>query len=207
MGGIGSGRRWHLDARPTTEDFRAIDIRWLNRQGVFDSPGAFSVRWLRREEAVASISVFSVLGRVVLSYWQRDWSEDWKMVSYPVSLDWTDCHLGGKRPWFLCPGERCRRRVAILYFGDFFVCRHCQGLAYPSQREEAYDRAARRADRIREKLDWEPGILNGNGWKPKGMHWHTFRRLSAEHDRHVRRSLAGFGARYGISDKSLMERF
>lgn len=43
----------------------------------------------------------------------------------------------------------------------------------PSERETADDRAARRADRIRKKLGWEPGILNGDGWKPKGMHWNT----------------------------------
>ena len=42
-----------------------------------------------------------------------------------------------------------------------------------SQREPDYDRAARRVDRIRDKLGWEPGILNGKGWKPQGMHWHT----------------------------------
>lgn len=207
MGGIASGRRWRFDARPTTEDFRQIDIRQLNRQGAFDPTGSYSIRWVRLDEIVASITVRTDLDRILLIYWQRARHGDWENVSYPVCLDWTDCHLGGKRPWFLCPGEGCRRRVAFLYFGDFFVCRHCHGLAYPSQREEAYDRAARRADRIREKLDWEPGILNGNGWKPKGMHWQTFRRLSAEHDRHVRRSLAGFGARYGISDESIMQRF
>ena len=40
--------------------------------------------------------------------------------------------------------------------------------------------AARKADRLRDKLGWEPGILNGNGIKPKGMHWRTFERLKAE---------------------------
>ena len=49
--------------------------------------------------------------------------------------------------------------------------------------------------RIREKLRWKPGILNGNGWKPKGMHWNTFERLTAQHDAFVRDSLAGMAAK------------
>jgi len=46
----------------------------------------------------------------------------------------------------------CGKRVAILYGGNTFICRHCRELAYPSQRETDYERAARRTNRIREKL-------------------------------------------------------
>ena len=56
-------------------------------------------------------------------------------------------------------------------------------------------RAARRADRIRSKLGWEPGILNCNGGKPRGMHWNTFERLTAQHDSFVRMSLVGMSSR------------
>ena len=38
------------------------------------------------------------------------------------------------------------------------------------------------------------GILNGNGWKPKGMHWRTFERLRAAHDAAVAEVLAGMYA-------------
>jgi hypothetical protein len=86
----------------------------------------------------------------------------------------------------------CGRRVAILYGGGIFACRHCHQLAYSSQRETFDDRAARRADKIRERLAWEPGILNGRGWKkPKGMHWHTFEKLTAKHEALVQESLTG----------------
>lgn len=44
------------------------------------------------------------------------------------------------------------------------------------------NRATRRADRLRERLGWEPGILNGTGDKPKGMHWRTSERLKASHN-------------------------
>ncbi len=72
-------------------------------------------------------------------------------------------------------------------------------MAYPSQREEAYDRAARRADKIRERLGWEQGILNGKGWdKPKGMHWKTFQRLNIEHDAFGQKSLAGIAMKLNL---------
>jgi hypothetical protein len=99
---------------------------------------------------------------------------------------------GGERAWFLCPAEGCGRRVARLYVGGagIFACRYCYGLAYACQRESADDRGARRADKIRDRLGWEPGILNGPGGKPKGMHWRTFDRLTAQHEAFVGISLA-----------------
>nr|VFK12706.1 MAG: hypothetical protein BECKLPF1236B_GA0070989_103931 [Candidatus Kentron sp. LPFa] len=93
--------------------------------------------------------------------------------------------------------------MAILYGGGIFACRHCYQLAYPSQRETGYDRMARQADRIRDKLGWEPGILNGNGWKPKGMHWNTFERLTAQHDAFVQVSLAGMAAKLNLLGESI----
>ena len=40
--------------------------------------------------------------------------------------------------------------------------------------------------------------MNGNGWKPKGMHWRTFERLQAEHAAHVSAALASMAARLGL---------
>lgn len=70
----------------------------------------------------------------------------------------------------------------MLFGGAVFACRQCHQLAYQSQREGLSDRAARRAERIRKKLDWPAGILNGEFDKPKGMHWRTFHRLCQEQD-------------------------
>ncbi len=95
----------------------------------------------------------------------------------------------------ICPAQGCGRRVAILPGGSIFACRHCYRLAYPSQRENPDDRAARRADKIRARLGWESGIINPDGEKPKGMHWRTLLRLKAEHDRQVAVSLEGMMAR------------
>ena len=97
----------------------------------------------------------------------------------------------------------CGRRVAILYGGKVFACRHCQRLAHDCQRERLDDRAARQADKLRDRLGWIPGALNGGGPKPKWMRWQTFRRLKARHDEQVGRMLAGARARFGVEVDSL----
>jgi len=94
--------------------------------------------------------------------------------------------------------------VAILFGGSIFACRHCHKLAYQCQRETDDDRAMRRAETIRRRLGWEPGILNGEGGKPKGMYWRTFERLKAEHDAFVGVSLAGMAQRLGLMDRQLL---
>lgn len=197
MGGTGSGRRWHYGAKDTTEDSLPLDIRKLRRAGVLIHGRQFGWEWTVNDRPVASIRVRVEAQRVVLLYRYKNRGDEWQDVVQPVYVDHTPCAYGGMRPWWFCP--TCGRRVAILYGpGKFFACRHCYTLAYVSQRETADDRAARRADRIREKLGWEPGILNGKAWKPKGMHWRTFERLTAEHDAFVQISLAGIAQRFGM---------
>jgi hypothetical protein len=203
MGGVGSGRRWHWGAKDTTDDYRSLDVRRWKRDGLLTPRQSFGWQWSRHGEVVASIRARTEHNRVILTYRHRIGDEDWKDESYPVYLDWTACNLSGERPWFLCPARGCGRRVALLYGGSIFACRHCYQLAYPSQRETGHDRMARRADRIRDKLGWEPGILNGNGWKPKGMHWNTFEKLTAQHDAFVQISLAGMAAKLNLLGESL----
>jgi hypothetical protein len=200
MGGIGSGRRYQ-GGRDTTNDYRALDARWLLRRGLLTPGRSGTISWSRNGNTIASIQVRAEADRVVLNYRSRSHGEDWQALEYPVFLEWTDCHLGGRRAWFRCPANGCGRRVAILYGGAILACRHCHRLAYESQREAGHDRAVRKADRLRDKLCWEPGILNGNGIKPKGMHWRTFERLKAEHDALVGESLAGMAKRFGLLDR------
>ncbi|MEF8727222.1 MAG: hypothetical protein V5B34_03250 [Accumulibacter sp.] len=142
---------------------------------------------------------------MTLSYRYKTGGADWQTMDYPVWLEWTACTLGGRRAWFRCPANGCGRRVALLYLGGagIFACRHCYRLAYACQRETADDRAARRADRIRDRLGWQAGILNPSGSKPKGMHWRTFERLTAEHNAFVGVSLAGMSARLGLIRRRL----
>lgn len=194
MGGYGSGRS---GGRNCTDGMRRLDVRQLAREGLLTAGRSFLRQWTCNGEVSGSIKLTVEEDAVLLDYRQRS-GGDWEPMSYYVRLDWTPCHLGGDRPWWLCPARGCDRRVAVLYGGRVFACRRCHHLAYPSQREVDHDRLARRADRFRERLGWEPGILNGNGVKPKGMHWQTFDRLQAQHDACVGASLNGISVRLGL---------
>lgn len=65
------------------------------------------------------------------------------------------------------------------------------------------DRATRRADTIRRRLGWEPGILNDNGLKLKGMHWRTCDRLKGEHNAHITLAVARMAAQLGLTEQWL----
>lgn len=184
MGGIGSGNRLQWASRATVTEYRSLDVRRWAREGYLEPGRRFGWRWTCNGEETGSIRVEAHSGHVILDYRAREGGE-WEPMRYSVPLTASPCNMGGTRQWFRCPAQGCGRRVALLYGGRVFACRHCHNLAYPSQREDASDRAARRADRIRAKFGWEPGILNGSGPKPKGMHWQTFERLRAEHDKLV----------------------
>jgi hypothetical protein len=104
-------------------------------------------------------------------------------VDETVGIVRMPCRLGGSRPFFVCPGVMngiaCERRVAKLYgAGRYFLCRHCYGLAYASQREGALDRALRRANKVRQRLGGEPGMAARFPGRPKGMGQKTYKRLS-----------------------------
>ena len=191
MGGPGSGNRWHSGARSTTDEYRTLDVRRWARVGVLRPGYCGGWQWTRDGEVMASIQMCAEQDRVILIYRHRSGGGEWKDEQYPVRIERSRCNLGGSRPWFICPALGCGRRVAILYCGGIFACRHCYQLAYASSREDAGKRATRRAERLRARLGWEPGILNGEGVKPKWMRWRTFERLATRHDDLVGSSMQG----------------
>ena len=198
MGGFGSGRH---DGGRCTDDMRPLDLRKIDRAGLLTPGCSFDWKWTCNGETTASIGLQVETDRVRLNYLNRSAQKkggEWEPMNYAVRLDWTECGFGGRRVWWLCPAVGCGRRVAVLHGGRVFACRQCNRLAYRSQRESDDDRATRRADTIRRQLGWEPGILNGNGLKPKGMHWRTFERLQAGHDAHVNAVLAGMATKMGL---------
>ena len=153
MGGLGSGR-WpsyisRTPSKGTTEDYIALDIREIKRNGLIDAeampenlPGVAPIEW-----------VSSGFG----------FGEGYAL-----------------RPWFLCPREKCGRRVAILYGQTEpderlrWACRTCLDLCYPVELEDRVERIQRKSRKARAKL--------GSGHaKPKRMHHKTFVRLGLEY--------------------------
>ena len=198
MGGFNSGRH---GGRYTTGDMRALDVRKLQRDGFLKPGRAFGWHWKRNGQTLASINIQADQDGVILKYRSSTDAGAWQERHYPVQLTWSLCNYGGQRAWWICPVVGCARRVAILYGGAVFACRHCQRLAYRSQRECLDDRMTRRADKLRERLKWEDGVLNASGGKPKGMHWRTFERLKAKHDAFANASWTGMAERLGMMNR------
>ena len=181
-----------------TDEMWALDVRILQRQRMLTPGNSLTWNWSLNGEKTATINLIVLHDCVTLKYRQRERGGEWRTMTYPVSLDWTSCNFGGRRAWWQCPAEGCGRRVAVLFGNAAFACRHCHRLAYRSQREDADDRATRRANKLRDQLGWKPGILNGMGSKPKRMHWATYLSLLERHFMFVAISMAGVTKKLGL---------
>jgi len=80
-------------------------------------------------------------------------------VEYEVAITASRPHYGGRRWWFVCPGEigkPCARRVGRLFLppgAKYFGCRHCYDLQYRSCQErrgrfERYRRSKLELDKL-----------------------------------------------------------
>lgn len=184
MGGIGSGRPAGLGC-DFVESCRSIDVNRLHREGCLRVGWIGSWHWTSDGEKVASINLRAEEGRLLLSYRVRIADRDWEEVEETVRIVRVPCRFGGARPYFICPGVvnglHCGRRVAKLCAaGRYFLCRHCYRLAYASQSEGTWDRALRRANRIRMRLGGDPGMASPFPSRPKGMWRRTYERLLNE---------------------------
>jgi hypothetical protein len=193
MGGMGSGSWYRFDKKTTTGECHSVDVRYLHREGLLESGHSFSLRWSRAGRQTGSIGGVAYSDRVIFFYrHRRGVSGEWEDIKETVVLDWTPCNLGGERPWFICPGAGCGRRVAILYGpGKYFLCRHCYDLVYESQRENAMYRALHKAQSIRKRLGGSANMMEPFPEKPKGMHWKTYERFWWEHHQAEMAHLAG----------------
>lgn len=152
------------------------------------------MNWTRRGEPWGSVFFISGADKITLRYQHQPHGQVGGEVEQDIYLGWTPCNYGGRRPWFTC---WCGRRVAILYWGErHFLCRKCYGLIHASVNEGKRDRAYRKMVKIRRLLGYGGNLTEPILFKPKGMHYTTFRRL-----------LNGYGAANEIYSQSLINAF
>jgi hypothetical protein len=171
--------------RTTCESCNSIDVRRWHREGQLRAGQYFSCSWTRDGEPSGKINVHTGCDEVVLSYRAQNWGgSKWKSIEQRIPIARTACHLGGRRPWFVCSvysnGRYCGRRVAVLYgAGELFACRRCYGLAYESQQETPMQRGVSKAQKIRMRLGGSVNLFEPFPEKPLRMHWRTYLRLRA----------------------------
>lgn len=164
-------------SKSAVEDYRALDVRSLHRDGVLVAGWRGKWQWSRDGKVRASIGLEVESLECVRLRYNVTIRGQAEAKDYPVAITWTPCHLGGSRPWFLCPC--CVRRVAKLYSYGVFACRHCLRLNYRCQQAKKRDVASDRSLKLRHALGCDEGFLSVPAAfipKPKGMHWRTFDR-------------------------------
>lgn len=177
MGGYGSGRPGY---KRKAEHLRSLDVNKLAKCGHLRNGNFGGWQWTQDGERVASIGTRGEAGGLRLVYRVTPHGGPSEDIQEFVSIIWKDCRFGGQRAYFICPGivngRGCYRRVAKLYMGNrYFLCRHCNRLAYASQSETPLDRLLRKANKRRVKLGGGPG-MDSFVPRPKGMHRTTYGR-------------------------------
>ena len=182
MGGFGSGRS---GGRPTVESALRLDIDDMMQWGAI-RPGSHRTGEMRLHQLYGDdldVKFESHPGDPENSWlWLRYsitdyWSGEELKIDDKVYLAPSRPHLGGLRWWFVCP--QLYRRVRKLYLpfgGRHFWSRHAYELAYASQREAKFDRALRRARKLRLRLGGDP-TDDEYPDKPPRMRWVTDNRL------------------------------
>lgn len=181
----------------TVESYLSIPINYLNRQDML-RPGQYSLHWTLNGEPSGDVRLTITEDTMTITYrWRRSKYDEWSDASVTVQLTSTPVHLGGSRPWFLCP--ECGRRCGVLYLnGSSFGCRTCLNLRYTSQREQPLDRAIRRRGKYEDKIGYGLHDNKTMKQKPKGMHWHTYDRLLQKALAADQKMLAELGRQIGV---------
>ena len=133
------GKWERTEKRRTVDEYLRLDVGQVARTLPLDRTVKVAWPWNFTDGTQQTIDIITLpaLG-LHLAYNHGDQAVD----PYIVKIVYTLPHLGGKRPWFLCP--HCGRRVRMLYGGRYFLCRECHGLTYESRQ------------RTRPRKTWEP---------------------------------------------------
>jgi hypothetical protein len=176
MGGPGSGRFLRFNTKPTVERQIFIDIRLLKRKNALTPGTVGKLSWSSHGNKRGAVHFEVQKNRLILKYGHRGRGGAWEGVKQAILIEQTPCNYGGNRKWFLC--SQCERKVEILYslYGEkkYFLCRDCHGLTYTSCNTHPTKRMFNKANRLKEKIGVEPGIMDFIPEKPKGMHRSTF---------------------------------
>ncbi|GBF26619.1 hypothetical protein MnTg02_01660 [bacterium MnTg02] len=194
MGGMGSGRPPGFGAA-RCEDYRSIDLAWLNSEGILKRCTWTAITWFHGGQTSGSIQVKAEERGLRITYRTRDWGGEWEDISEFVHFSYSAANFDGRRRWFRCLS--CGRNCRILYGGKVYRCRKCYGLKYRSQSEPSYGRALSQAQNIREKLGGSLCVDDPFPEKTKGMHWKIYRRLEAKEAELARHFNLGLAAQLG----------
>ncbi len=178
MGGFGSGRHSNQSVVRRRDPRPEIKITELQKHDAFASgqPAQWSVT--DSNGRLTEIAVFIFEDKAIIKAATTNSHRKPKMAEIDIALSWTDCNYGGRRPWFLCPGQLhqpCERRVANLYiYGTLLLCRHCCELGYESDYHTPQFRALYKAQKIIRELGGSGSLAEDFPPRPKGMHYDIY---------------------------------
>ena len=137
----------------TTESCPRLDVGYLSARGCLH-PGWSGISQGILGNGATSFILVAEVGQLQLSWHSHLAGEDECVdTAETVAIAYAPCRFGGSRPYFICPGDGCGRRVTKLYLANrYFLCRHCNQLAYASRYERPWQRASRRANKLRQRL-------------------------------------------------------
>lgn len=184
---MSSGR--HGSRRGLVDEVVSLDVNRLKRRGLFGRGTSTVVTWHDTWGRTAGSIMVQSDGQHLTLRFRQCWAgQDWRKIEQPVAIEWTPCHLGGSRPWFVCP--LCSRRAGKLYaLQGGFICRRCAQLDYRCQRETPCADAIEQLDRLKLRLGGLHGMDMPFPHRPRGMHSTTYRRHVAKAKSLVQRML------------------
>jgi hypothetical protein len=163
-------RRMRDITRPTVERLSSdsLDVRELKKFGL-----------LRDQRMILQGLRWPALSRMVSSRYWLELDFAGRDTMQRVRVSWTQCYLGGWRPWMHCP--YCEKRVAKLLNGlGGYYCRACIGNPlYACQTKSSHGRRHFGICKIRLQLNGYASLLEPFPERPRGMHRKRYARMKA----------------------------
>jgi hypothetical protein len=161
--------------RPVADDCRRVETRHLpppgGRTGL--RCGDIATATLLRDDS----DVVKVAYR-----WRNKPGERWREARQVIRLTFLPCYFGGYQTFLCCPS--CQRKAFKLYHHpageNASQCRHCGRLVPRAQSEGSWQRALRRAAKIRRYCGGDGDLSAPFPAKPKQMRWDIYHALRGE---------------------------